>query len=207
MEADAAAEAVEALTLERLATSGLLTALREAQAQHGLRHGDYARYRRVLLACARSRPADAKPPSPLANIAPTGSTDFIAPSASCTPPARAASSRARCARRRRRTRGAPWERSSAALVLTPPRRSHLLLPLTNAERAWAYAMELKAAFARGGEDSARKRHHAIKRLAKAASWAAQLAALAAARADARTALEADAYSSWMVCTPLTSPPF
>jgi len=60
MEVDAAAEAAEALVVERLATSGLLAALREAQAQHGLRHGDYARYRRVLLSFARLRPADAK---------------------------------------------------------------------------------------------------------------------------------------------------
>ena len=64
----------------------------------------------------------------------------------------------------------------------------------NAERAWAHAMELKTA-SRG--DNARKRHHAIKRLAKAALHAAQLAALTAARSDARTALEAEAYASWM----------
>ncbi len=76
-------------------------------------------------------------------------------------------------------------------------RRHFLIPLVNAERAWAHAMELKALAARGGEDSARKHHHAIKRLSKAAAWAAQLASLAASRADARTALEAEAYSSWM----------
>jgi hypothetical protein len=81
------------------------------------------------------------------------------------------------------------------------RASHLLIPLTNAERAWSHAMELKAVFARGGEDSARKRHHAINRLAKASAWAGQLAALAASRADARAALEAEAYSSWMARAP------
>ncbi len=59
-------------------------------------------------------------------------------------------------------------------------------------------MELKAA-SRG--ENARKRHHAIKRLAKAASHAAQLASLAAARSDARTALEAEAYASWMARAP------
>ena len=54
-------------------------------------------------------------------------------------------------------------------------RRHLLIPLVNAERAWSYAMELK----QGGGDATRKRHHLVKRLAKAARWAAELAALSA----------------------------
>ena len=74
---------------------------------------------------------------------------------------------------------------------------HLLIPLVNAERAWAHAQELKAAVAQGCPEAAPKRHHAIKRLSKAAAWAAQLAHLAGERADPRTALEAEAYSSWM----------
>ena len=78
------------------------------------------------------------------------------------------------------------------------RRRHFLIPLVCAERAWAHAMELKTA-SRG--ENARKRHHAIKRLSKAAAWAAQLASLAAARSDARTALEAEAYASWMARAP------
>eukprot|EP00959_Pyramimonas_sp_CCMP1952_P264669 5533887-Pyramimonas_sp.AAC.2 len=62
-----------------------------------------------------------------------------------------------------------------------------------AERAWSYAMELKKEVAA----DPRKRMHLLKRLRKAARWAAELAALCAARADTRTALEAEAYSSWM----------
>jgi hypothetical protein len=87
------------------------------------------------------------------------------------------------------------------LAPSPARRRFFLIPLVNAERAWAHAMELKA-LSRG--ENARKRHHAIKRLAKAASHAAQLASLAAARSDARTALEAEAYASWMVRAPMAS---
>ena len=67
----------------------------------------------------------------------------------------------------------------------------------NAERAWAHAQELKAVVAQARPDAAAKQHHAVKRLCKAAAWAAQLAQLAGSRADARTALEAEAYSSWM----------
>jgi signal recognition particle subunit SRP68 len=72
---------------------------------------------------------------------------------------------------------------------------HLHIPLLSAERAWAHAMELK----KETEDrvDSRKRHHSIRRFAKAAFWAAELACFAAATADTRSALEADAYSSWM----------
>ena len=40
-----------------LTTPNILITLRDAQAQHGLRHGDYARYR--CVARRRSRRADA----------------------------------------------------------------------------------------------------------------------------------------------------
>ena len=43
----------------------------------------------------------------------------------------------------------------------------------------------------------RKRKHLIKRLSKAAMWASELAAFSAEKCDARSALEAEAYSSWM----------
>lgn len=72
---------------------------------------------------------------------------------------------------------------------------HLQVPLFSAERAWAYAMELKKATEERMD--LRKRHHLVRRLAKAAKWAGQLAALAAARADTRSGLEAEAYASWM----------
>ena len=71
---------------------------------------------------------------------------------------------------------------------------HLYIPLVSAERAWAHAMELKKDVANG---EGRKRMHLIKRLRKASLWAARLASLCAAKGDGRTALEAEAYSSWM----------
>ncbi|GBF99974.1 hypothetical protein Rsub_12667 [Raphidocelis subcapitata] len=49
----------------------------------------------------------------------------------------------------------------------------LMIPLLSAERAWAQAMEIKA----DNEDrkTAARRHHGIRRLAKASQWAAELA--------------------------------
>ena len=45
--------------------------------------------------------------------------------------------------------------------------------------------------------NAKKRQHAIRKLAKAAHWAAHLAALAGVRADDRTCAEAEAYAAWL----------
>lgn len=70
---------------------------------------------------------------------------------------------------------------------------HLLIPLMNAERAWAYAMHIK----RVSPGEARPRHHMIARLVKAARWAGELQALCTQRADQRTQLEAEAYAAWM----------
>lgn len=73
------------------------------------------------------------------------------------------------------------------LPLPPPRR-HLHIPLVQAERAWAYAMDLKSELeekAEGGSLAA-KRQHLTRRLAKAARHAGELAALASQRCDART---------------------
>ena len=64
--------------------------------------------------------------------------------------------------------------------------AHLSIPLLNAERAWAYSMELKgeaeaeAAKDDGGHES-RKRLHLLQRLAKAAKWAKQLQTLCEVR--------------------------
>ncbi len=69
---------------------------------------------------------------------------------------------------------------------------HLQLLLFQAERAWAYAQELRAAGAR-----AARRARASARLRRAAKWADALRALCAARGDARTQLEAEAYAAWM----------
>ena len=47
------------------------------------------------------------------------------------------------------------------------------------------------------QETQRKRFHLLKRLTKAAAWATSLEQLCEARADTRTQLQAQAYSSWM----------
>lgn len=77
---------------------------------------------------------------------------------------------------------------------------HLLVPLFNAERAWAHAMELKQRVdevVSRGEGSVRPHHHRMRRLRKAAGWAEELKTLCVDCADARTVLEAEAYAAGM----------
>lgn len=76
----------------------------------------------------------------------------------------------------------------------------LHIPLYSAERAWGYAMELKAIDS--GPDLTRKRLHLIRRMRKAAKWADMFAKLCAEKSDSRTALEAEAYASYMQGTVL-----
>lgn len=80
-----------------------------------------------------------------------------------------------------------------AATVTDVRHLHIALHL--AERAWSYAMELKQV--EGGPDFARKRAHLLRRLTKAAKWGDLFADLCAQRADPRTALEAEAYASYL----------
>ncbi|KAK9814357.1 hypothetical protein WJX72_004470 [[Myrmecia] bisecta] len=137
-----------------LLSLGLLQSVRSAQAQHGLRHNDYARYRQY------------------------------------------------CTRRLRKTyktvkflhgRGKYIRKKLEPGMVTDVR--YLEIPLVNAERAWAYAMELKNQVEE--KPDPRKRLHLIRRLAKAARWAGELARVAAQRCDVRTCLEAEAYLAWM----------
>jgi hypothetical protein len=76
---------------------------------------------------------------------------------------------------------------------------HLHIILMSAERCWSHAMQLKKESEGEGQSTTapRKRHHALRRLRKAAVWAAELSRFAAACCDTRSALEAEAYSSWM----------
>ncbi|CAH0475639.1 unnamed protein product [Peronospora belbahrii] len=78
----------------------------------------------------------------------------------------------------------------------------LYLPLYNAERAWGFAMQLKEDDnldkSENGEDAnSRIKFHLNGRLRKAADWSQRLAEICAARADARTSLEAEAYAAYM----------
>ena len=66
--------------------------------------------------------------------------------------------------------------------------------LVEAERCWGAAMELKLR----ANTEPRKKFHMIRKLSKAAKYAEELMKLSEMEiVDARTKLEAQAYSSWM----------
>jgi len=71
---------------------------------------------------------------------------------------------------------------------------HLMLHLYAAERAWSYAMALKRDT---NAKVARPHYRLLNRLRKAAAWSDSLSRLCVARGDARTVLEAEAYSGFM----------
>ncbi|GBG75741.1 hypothetical protein CBR_g20988 [Chara braunii] len=131
----------------------VLQTIKAAQAQHGLRHGDYQRYRRYCTARLRRLYKSLK---------------FL------------------------HGRGKYVKKTIEPAMVADIR--YLLIPLYCAERAWGYAMELKQL---PGGPSSRQRFHLIRRLTKAARWGDVLAALCSEKADSRTALEAEAYASWM----------
>lgn len=71
----------------------------------------------------------------------------------------------------------------------------LFYPLLNAERAWAYASELKEEL--NDTRNIRIRHHLISRIKKATMWAEMFMDMCHKLADDRTALESDAYFYFM----------
>ena len=75
---------------------------------------------------------------------------------------------------------------------------HLQVPLMNAERAWAYAMQLKFEM----NTDPRKKYHMINRLRKAKAHADALEQLCTASSvvDARSKLETQAYAHWITGT-------
>lgn len=72
---------------------------------------------------------------------------------------------------------------------------HLTLPLVCAERAWSLAKEIESQPPPKEGSTAYRHQHQIRRFAKAARWAAELARLAAVRGNSRTHLEAEAYAA------------
>ena len=69
----------------------------------------------------------------------------------------------------------------------------------SAERAWAYAMDIKNEIEQSNAPA--KRHHMIRRISKAAVHAKQLMKIVCQRCcDTRSNLEADAYCAWMTGT-------
>ncbi|KAG8190077.1 hypothetical protein JTE90_023049 [Oedothorax gibbosus] len=135
-------------------TLEILHIIKEAQQQHGLRHGDYQRYRSY---CSRKLRRIRK------------SLHFINAS-------------------KHRFQG----KKISEETLTDVRFLHI--PLMMAERAWGYAMQLK----QESNTEPRKKFHLISRLHKATKIAIELEALCeSSKCDARTKLEAQAYTAWI----------
>jgi signal recognition particle subunit SRP68 len=73
----------------------------------------------------------------------------------------------------------------------------LLIPLTQSERAWAYAMEMKDCLSDAKKRKADLRQHLLRRMRKAVVHANELAAICAKVGSEQTALEGDAYANYI----------
>ncbi|KAH9623709.1 hypothetical protein KSS87_013423, partial [Heliosperma pusillum] len=166
----------------------VLQLLKSAQMQHGLRHGDYMRYRTNCV-----------PVSNWDNIKLTMSvvTGF-APVEAFTLDRQI---ERYCTARLRRLykslkfthgRGKYSRKVITESTVTDVRFLHILL--YTAERAWSHAME-KRQLPDG--PNRRQRIYLIGRLRKAVKWASVFAQLCAIKGDSRTSLEAEAYASYM----------
>uniref|UniRef100_A0A674D208 Signal recognition particle subunit SRP68 n=1 Tax=Salmo trutta TaxID=8032 RepID=A0A674D208_SALTR len=132
----------------------ILQIIKDSQQQHGLRHGDYQRYRGY---CSRR----------LRRLRKT--LGF------------------KCGNRHKFT-----GKKMTVEMLSDNR--YLLLVLMEAERAWSYAMQLK----QEANTEPRKRFHLLSRLRKAAKHGERLEKLCESpRVDAKTKLEAQAYTSYL----------
>uniref|UniRef100_A0A336KGJ9 Signal recognition particle subunit SRP68 n=1 Tax=Culicoides sonorensis TaxID=179676 RepID=A0A336KGJ9_CULSO len=139
-------------------TVELLCMIRKSQQQHGLRHGDYQRYRGY---CSRR------------------------------------------VKRLRKTLHIPqgdrrhYKKKDVTLAHLEGKGADerfIHIPLILAERAWAYAMQLR----QESNTEPRKRFHLISKLKKAVVYAHQLQDLCNTDTfDARTKLECEAYVAWM----------
>ncbi|CAH2037740.1 unnamed protein product, partial [Iphiclides podalirius] len=131
---------------------------KDAQQQHGLRHGDYQRYRGYCSRRLRRMRKVLKLPQ--------GD------------------------RRHYRRRDV----TAAHLTAANAENRLLCVPLLQAERAWAHAMQLR----QEANTEPRKKFHLVARLRKAYAHAQTLLQLCESGAcDARTQLEAGAYAAWL----------
>ncbi|GER54207.1 signal recognition particle subunit SRP68 [Striga asiatica] len=150
----------------------VLQLLKSAQMQHGLRFGDYTRYRRYCSARLRRLYKSLKfthGRGKYTKRAVTGSTvtEVRLP--------------------------IPADGSSYCL-LCYVLYWFLHLVLYTAERAWSHAMEKKTL---PDGPNARQRSYLIGKLRKAVKWASIFQELCAIKGDSRTSLEAEAYASYM----------
>jgi len=75
---------------------------------------------------------------------------------------------------------------------------YLHIPLVSAERAWAYAMDIKNEIEQ--DNAPNKRNHMIRRLAKACVHATEVLEITKSCCDTRSQFEAESYSAWMCGT-------
>merc|ERR1712142_466740 len=159
----------------------LLPLIRNLQAQHGLRHGDYQRYRGY---CSRRLARLRK----VLNFVQGDRRKFVKKEMNTEAMIKAAVVPSSVTEKP--------DMSVVGLHNAALQAKHLQLPLMQAERAWAYAMQLK--FEMNSER--RKKFHMVNRLKKAKVYSGQLAELVMAEGapvDAITKLEAQAYHAWM----------
>ncbi|KAL5018150.1 hypothetical protein ScPMuIL_003872 [Solemya velum] len=145
---------VEQNISENTFTLEVLQIIKESQQTHGLRHGDYQRYRSYCTRRIRRLRKSLHFPQ--------GNKHRVQP------------------------------KKITLALMTDVRFLHLLL--FNAERAWAYSMQLKLE----ANTEPRKRFHMVSRLRKAVQFADDLFSLCEnEKCDARTKLECQAYNAWM----------
>ncbi|GLV32934.1 Signal recognition particle 68 [Carabus blaptoides fortunei] len=136
----------------------ILKLIRDSQQQHGLRHGDYQRYRGYCSRRIRRLRKVLKVPQ---------------------------GDRRHFKRR---------DVTETHLDLPKADERYLHIPLVLAERAWAYAMQIR----QEANTEPRKKFHLIQRLRKACVHALQLEELCKSdKCDARAKLETQAYVAWM----------
>jgi hypothetical protein len=169
--------AVDPATLPKFSL-GVLAYIKAAQLQNGLRHNNYLKYR---VYCA-NRLKTLRRRCKFSHRAPK-----IHPSSDALPQNS----------KGKRHKGGAHTYVKRLLTLDFDDLQYPHIALVNAERAWAYAMQLKQDAETAGGDNPRLRFHATQRLRKAVQWSRKLAKMAAVRGDERTSLECDAYAAWL----------
>ncbi|CRK96956.1 CLUMA_CG010345, isoform A [Clunio marinus] len=149
---------VQATAAPKIYTVEILKLIKEMQQQHGLRHGDFQRYRGY---CTRR----VKRLRKALNI-PQGDRRHF--------------------KKKEVTTGHLEGKNSS--------EKFIQIPLMLAERAWAYAMQLR----QEANSEPRKKFHLISKMRKACVYSLQLQTLICSEfCDARSKLEAEAYNAWI----------
>lgn len=151
--------------------------IKDAQLQHGLRHGDYQRYRGYCSRrISRLRKVLKIPQGDRRHFKKRDVTEYHINSS------------------RYLTLTYYSRRNILIADVSRADERYLHIPLMLTERCWAYAMQLK----QESNTEQRKKFHLVQKLRKACNYALQLDVLCKIeRCDARTQLEAQAYVAWI----------